>query len=91
MRYGVQKVFFFLLDLLQLKAELESDSVTCVLNLDECPNNKNKHGDGFCDDDMNIAICDYDGGDCCQAKVVTYFCFKCECINSGCKEQDSKS
>ena len=25
-----------------------------------------KHGDGFCDDDMNIPECDFDGQDCCR-------------------------
>merc|ERR1712032_1562155 len=36
-------------------------------------------GDGNCDDGNNIKECDYDGGDCCLAKVVKTYCKVCKC------------
>ena len=42
-------------------------------------------GNGFCEDEINIAECDYDGGDCCGC-VITEHCEDCAClgnINSG--------
>ena len=42
-------------------------------------------GDGVCNDETNIAECDYDGGDCCGYTVNTDFCFDCKCyINETC-------
>merc|ERR1711981_1104284 len=48
-------------------------------------------GDGNCDDDNNVAACDYDGGDCCAStvmkngvktgKVKTPFCDECKCLD----------
>ena len=38
-------------------------------------------GDGECDDETNIAACDWDGGDCCGDNVNTEACTKCECKN----------
>ena len=37
-------------------------------------------GNGFCNDDTNIAECDYDGGDCCGYCVVTEHCEACACL-----------
>ena len=37
-------------------------------------------GDGICNDDTNIAECDYDGGDCCGICVVTDHCENCACL-----------
>ena len=34
--------------------------------------------DGNCDDENNIAECDYDGGDCCT-DVEQKYCTECEC------------
>merc|ERR1712032_407750 len=44
-------------------------------------------GDGNCDDGNNIKECDYDGGDCCLAKVVKTYCKICKCKDpaAGCK------
>ena len=35
--------------------------------------------DGYCDDNNNIDICDYDGGDCCGDNVNTSYCYECTC------------
>ena len=37
-------------------------------------------GNGFCNDDTNIAECDYDGGDCCGYCVITEYCEDCVCL-----------
>ena len=39
-------------------------------------------GNGVCNDDTNIANCDYDGGDCC-VNVHTDSCSECNCLASG--------
>ena len=36
-------------------------------------------GDGVCNDNTNIAECDYDGGDCC-VNVITDSCSDCNCL-----------
>ena len=40
-------------------------------------------GDGVCNDETNIAECDYDGGDCCGYCVNTEHCEECACLGSG--------
>ena len=40
-------------------------------------------GNGFCNDETNIAECNYDGGDCCLMNVNTYSCSECNCLASG--------
>ena len=37
-------------------------------------------GNGFCNDDTNIAECHYDGGDCCGNCVITGHCEDCACL-----------
>ena len=37
-------------------------------------------GDGFCDDENNVASCDYDGGDCCGRRVRKNYCTVCACL-----------
>ena len=37
-------------------------------------------GDGYCDDDNNNDVCNYDGGDCCLDHVLTDWCTICICI-----------
>ena len=39
-------------------------------------------GDGYCDDENNIAACDWDGGDCCNNNIPDYdiFCSVCKCL-----------
>ena len=39
-------------------------------------------GDGFCNDETNIAKCDYDGGDCCGSCVITEHCLECLCLDN---------
>ena len=41
---------FIVLSKYQFGEEVE---VHCARSLDNCPHTKFKHGDGFCDDDMN--------------------------------------
>ena len=36
-------------------------------------------GNGFCDDFLNKAECNFDGGECCGPDVKTDFCENCEC------------
>ena len=38
-------------------------------------------GDGYCDDNNNIWLCDWDGGDCCGENVLTNYCVACECLD----------
>ena len=38
-------------------------------------------GNGFCNDDTNIAECNYDGGDCCGC-VITEHCAECACLGN---------
>ena len=39
-------------------------------------------GDGYCDDENNVAACHWDGGDCCNNDVPDYdnFCLECQCL-----------
>ena len=46
-------------------------------------------GDGFCDDAVNIEICNYDGGDCCGVQVDTSYCQICECFDEETNEECS--
>ena len=38
-------------------------------------------GDGICQDENNIDVCLYDGGDCCFAQVNISQCKECKCIS----------
>ena len=40
-------------------------------------------GDGWCDDDNNIASCDYDEGDCCGDPTKPHYCVVCACHHEG--------
>ena len=77
-------MIFFLLVLAKHKPA-EAEQVECVTSLEKCPSPTYKHGDGFCDDNMNIPECDFDGQDCCRDKIIDYFCKECLCIHSGCE------
>ena len=37
-------------------------------------------GDGFCNDETNNEICNYDGGDCCGSCVLKNQCTQCACL-----------
>ena len=39
-------------------------------------------GNGFCNDETNIADCNHDGGDCC-VNVNKDVCTDCDCISDG--------
>jgi len=38
-------------------------------------------GDDYCDDENNIEICGWDGGDCCGGEIDTTFCSVCACLD----------
>ena len=46
-------------------------------------------GDGFCDDNTNSFICQFDGGDCCLDELKTEFCIMCNCISNSGGNQNS--
>ena len=37
-------------------------------------------GNGFCNDEFNTVVCNFDGGDCCGSCVNTKYCDTCECF-----------
>ena len=41
-------------------------------------------GDGYCNDESNNLICDFDGGDCCLLNVITDHCSQCDCKQQAC-------
>ena len=45
-------------------------------------NNTGQVSNGFCNDEANIADCNYDGGDCC-VNVNTDYCSECNCLGNG--------
>ncbi len=51
-------------------------------DLKNCPESLN-HAyvfDDWCDDEVNIEECNFDGGDCCGEDVQTDFCDICACL-----------
>lgn len=48
-------------------------------------------GDGQCDDEVNTAVCNYDGGDCCGSNPDTSLCTLCSCIEIENEERTSTS
>lgn len=40
-------------------------------------------GDGFCDDSLNVEVCNYDNGDCCLPTIQKTNCFDCYCFYTG--------
>ena len=38
-------------------------------------------GDGYCNDVTNIAVCGYDGGDCCRSCLIKKYCSHCSCLS----------
>jgi hypothetical protein len=44
----------------------------------QCPE-PSSLGDGFCEDNLNIELCHFDGGDCCLAVIDSNFCTDCLC------------
>ena len=39
-------------------------------------------GDGYCQDEINIAECHFDGGDCCGPCINKEKCSECSCLNN---------
>ena len=46
-------------------------------------------GDGFCEDEINVETCDFDGGDCCLNVIITNYCDKCVCHWDGTRHPSS--
>ena len=38
-------------------------------------------GNGFCDDGLNTAECNFDAGDCCNSSANTDYCIVCQCLS----------
>ena len=45
-------------------------------------NQPNLIGDGYCNDEVNIVDCDFDGGDCCGSCINTDLCTSCSCLGN---------
>ena len=45
-------------------------------------NNEELIGDGFCNDEVNREECNFDGGDCCGACILTDYCTNCTCLGN---------
>ena len=39
-------------------------------------------GDGWCDDEINVKVCNFDDGDCCGNNVKKTYCTDCKCKGS---------
>ena len=50
------------------------------LQISGCGDNVALVQNGFCNDETNIAACNYDGGDCCGSCVLTEYCSNCDCL-----------
>jgi len=49
--------------------------------LSKCKGDTTYVGDGTCDDNLNNAACNYDGGDCCGKNVKKFVCTVCKCLD----------
>ena len=38
------------------------------------------YNDGYCDDNLNNYVCNFDGGDCCRNTSIFTYCSDCSCI-----------
>ena len=38
-------------------------------------------GNGYCDDGLNTAECNFDAGDCCDPSANTDYCSICQCLS----------
>jgi hypothetical protein len=47
-------------------------------------------GDGVCNDEQNLAECNYDRQDCCLHSVNTTFCEECRCHLGNCSKQSRR-
>jgi hypothetical protein len=53
-------------------------NITQIFTAKQCPE-PSEQGDGFCEDSLNIDVCDFDGGDCCLEIIDSHFCTECLC------------
>ena len=53
-----------------------------LIIISQCLEGCEWQGDGYCDDENNMAACDWDGGDCCNNDLPDYdiFCSECQCL-----------
>ena len=55
---------------------------TCIISNDTCCPDESYNGDGWCDACNNKENCAWDGGDCCEGKLVQEYCDPiCECLD----------
>merc|ERR1711981_1022087 len=70
-----------------LDCAYEAKGDECVTEIKKTcnPAFKKFKGDTLCDDENNIAGCDWDGGDCCEKSVGgpinKKWCDKCQCLD----------
>ena len=55
-----------------------TEMIITIEQTSSCPMS-NYVADGFCDDDTNNQLCNFDGGDCCGPYVIFDFCIECIC------------
>ena len=57
--------------------------MTTTTAVSACTNNY--VGDGYCDDENNIEVCNWDGGDCCNNNIQNWdeYCDDCQCFENG--------
>jgi hypothetical protein len=60
--------------------KVSDDEIVQEISKEQCQ--YNWIGDGYCDDETNLAKCQFDGGDCCQRDRLTHFCTDCLCYDS---------
>ncbi len=69
--------------------EEENYTETTTATIETCPQSEITLGDGLCNDETNIEVCRYDGGDCCLEEKPKIVCTECQCKLGGklCSEQ----
>ena len=66
----VVTIFYLTMD----KSTSSSKGVQCIIDF---------IGDGFCDDNLNAEVCNWDDGDCCLPTIQKTNCFECFCHYTG--------
>lgn len=67
------------------KQELTTHTPLTTVEMEKssCYENMAWWGDGNCDDRLNTANCQFDGGDCCLPEINNKFCLSCTCKFDG--------
>ncbi len=61
----------------------ETYTETTTAIIETCPQSEITLGDGLCNDETNIEVCRYDGGDCCLEEKPNIVCTECQCKLGG--------